>query len=119
MNDINIRYKIWLETSDQTGILGEGKCRLLKAISETGSLKAAMERLSLTYRKTWDNLNRIEQILGFPVIQTTRGGKEKGKTVLTPQGEAIVKAFNRFHDQYDPIIMKGLRETLDEIKKQI
>lgn len=119
MNNLTIKYKIWLETEDNESVLGEGKCRLLKSISETGSLKEAMKIHHLTYRKTWDNLNRIEKTLGFPIIERHRGGKEGGKTMLTKQGQAIVDAFDKFYKDYDNLIKKGLNDTLIEINKQL
>jgi len=119
VNDLTIKFKIWLETEDKSGILGDGKWKLLKTINETGSLKAAMKQHGLTYRKTWDNLNKIEEIFGFPIINRQRGGKEGGKTELTPQGRAIVTAFDKFHAKYDPILSQALEETLIEIKRQL
>ena len=77
--NIRLNYKIWLETKDELGILGDGKWLLLKAISETGSLKLAMEKLNLSYRKTWNNLQQIEERLGFPILDTQRGGAEPQK----------------------------------------
>jgi molybdate transport system regulatory protein len=119
MNDFSLKYKIWIETADNEGILGSGKCKLLKSIAETNSLKSAMIKHKLTYRKTWDNLNKIEQLFGFPVIETKRGGKTGGQTVLTPQGQAIVDAFDSFHSKYDTIISQALKETLQEIKQKL
>jgi molybdate transport system regulatory protein len=119
MNNLTIKYKIWLETENNESVLGEGKCRLLKTISETGSLKEAMKIHHLTYRKTWDNLNKIENTLGFPIIERHRGGKEGGKTMLTRQGQAIVNAFDKFHNDYDNLIKKGLDDTLSEINKHL
>jgi molybdate transport system regulatory protein len=117
--NLTIRYKIWLETDEMNGILGDGKCSLLKSISETGSLKLAMQKHHLTYRKTWDNLNKIEELLGFAVIERQRGGKDGGKTALTARGQAIVDAFDKFHSQYDPIITSALQQTLAEINQQV
>jgi len=119
MNNFTIKFKIWLETLDNKGILGDGKWELLKTISETGSLNAAMKKHGLTYRKTWDNLNKIEKLFGFTIIERQRGGKTGGKTVLTPQGQAIVNAFDKFHEKYDQIINQALQETLNEIKQKI
>lgn len=119
MNKLFIKHKIWLETEDNDGVLGDGKCRLLKTISETGSLKEAMKLHKLTYRKTWDNLNKIEEMLGFAIIDRQRGGKDGGKTSLTPQGQAIVEAFDTFHLKYDALINQALQETLDDIIKHL
>lgn len=119
MNNFNIKFKIWLETENHDGILGDGKWKLLQTINETGSLKAAMKKHGLSYRKTWNNLNKIEKFLGFPVIEKQRGGKNGGKTILTPQGQAIVESFNKFHEKYDTLINKALQETLNEIKQKL
>jgi len=119
VNPIGIRYKIWLESGDKCGILGDGKWKLLKTIDETGSVKAAMEVLGLTYRKTWDSLNKIERLFGFPVVHRQRGGIDGGKTELTPQGQAIVSAFDHFHAKYDSMINNALQETLNEIVQKV
>jgi molybdate transport system regulatory protein len=117
MQNLSLKFKIWLENDDNLGVLGDGKCRLLKTIHETGSLKEAMKIHELTYRKTWDNLNKIEKMLGFQIIERQRGGLAGGKTVLTSQGQAIVKAFDHFHEQYDSFIHQALAQTLKEIKQ--
>ncbi len=112
---IHLNYKIWLETKDQLGILGDGKWILLKAIDETGSLKAAMEKLKLTYRKTWNNLQQIEERLGFPILETTRGGADGGNTCLTEEGKRIVRAFDNFHNEFDVLI----NQAFDKFKKEL
>ncbi len=119
LDNLRINYKIWLETSDQTGILGDKKCELLKAIGETGSLNDAMKKLNLTYRKTWDNLRRIERDLGFPLIKPTRGGSVGGNTILTTEAKIITEAFDKFHAEYDQIIQKGFEKILNDLKLQI
>lgn len=117
--NITLKYKIWLETDEKAGVLGDGKWRLLKAIDETGCLNDAMKKLGLSYRKTWDNLVKIEETLGFKIVEKQRGGASGGKTVLTKEGKAIVDAFDRFHQKYDAIIAKGLEEMLEEIRTEM
>jgi molybdate transport system regulatory protein len=119
MDNLRLNYKIWLETTGQVGVLGDKKCELLRAIDETGSLNDAMKKLGLTYRKTWDNLKRIESELGFPLIKPTRGGAEGGSTVLTLEARIILAAFEKFHIQYDMIIQQGFETILNEMKQKI
>ncbi len=119
MENLQLNYKIWLETSGHVGVLGDKKCELLRAIDETGSLNDAMKKLGLTYRKTWDNLRRIENELGFPLIKPTRGGADGGGTVLTIEGKIIIAAFAKFHQEYDSIIQNGFEAILNELKQQI
>jgi molybdate transport system regulatory protein len=117
--DIKLKYKIWLETEDKDGVLGDGKWYLLKAIDETGCLNDAIKKLGLSYRKTWDNLVKIEETLGFKLLEKQRGGASGGQTTLTKEGKAIVRAFDKFHEKYDDIISTGLQEMRDEILEKI
>lgn len=119
MKNMRLNFKIWLETSDHIGVLGDNKCALLKAIDETGSLSEAMKKLGLSYRKTWDNLRKIENELGFPLIKPTRGGADGGNTVLTLEGRIILAAFEKFHAEYDSIIHNGFEAILTEMKQNI
>jgi molybdate transport system regulatory protein len=117
--NIKLKYKIWLETNEKEGVLGDGKWYLLKAIDETGCLNDAIKKLGLSYRKTWDNLVKIEETLGFKILEKQRGGASGGQTVLTKEGKAIVDAFDNFHEKYDEIISTGLQEMNDEILEKI
>lgn len=110
------KYKIWLETPDGKGVLGDGKWLLLKTINETGSLTAAVEELGISYRKTWNNIKRIEQLLGFPLLETSRGGTRKGMSVLTPEARKIVEAFDSFHQKVDGTIKSALDEFLLDLE---
>ncbi len=119
IDNLRLNYKIWLETSDHDGVLGDKKCALLRKIEETGSLTDAVKKSGLTYRKTWDNLRKMENRLGFPLIKPTRGGTYGGNTVLTPEGKIIIAAFEKFHAEYDSVIQKGFERILSEMKQEI
>lgn len=86
-----IACKYWLQDNQGNNLLGEGKLELLKAIDETGSFKAAVELLGLSYRKTWDNLKKIEDRLGFPLVNTNRGGASGGSSELSEQALQLIQ----------------------------
>jgi molybdate transport repressor ModE-like protein len=119
LDHLQLNYKIWLETDGHIGVLGDKKCELLKAIDATGSLNEAMKLLGLTYRKTWDNLRKIEKELGFPLIKPTRGGADGGNTVLTEEGRILIAAFERFHREYDSVLQSGFERILSELRQEI
>ncbi|MEI6346825.1 MAG: LysR family transcriptional regulator [Bacteroidota bacterium] len=119
MTPFSVKYKVWIENHEGEGILGDGKWKLLKAIQETGSLKLAIEKLNLSYRKTWNNLQKLELLLGFEVIETTRGGVEKGSATLTPKGIAIVQAFEEFHNRFDDSLQKACNSFSKDLNKVI
>lgn len=109
-DNLVFNYKIWLSTGDGANLLGDGKWKILKAIEQHGSLKAATDYLGITYRRTWGDLKKIEKQLGFQLLEKSRGGKEGGKTCLTPQGKLLVNAFNEFHEKVDSIMDEAFQE---------
>lgn len=115
LKNIKFNYKIWLSTQDNQGIMGDGKWKILKAIEEHGSLKAATENLGLTYRRTWGDLKEIENTLGINLLDKSRGGKDGGQTQLTPEGKKLVAAFDNFHQKVGSII----DEAFDSFRKDL
>ena len=110
-----LNYKIWLSTPDGKGILGDGKWKVLKTIEETGSLKAACDAMGYTYRKTWANLKKIEEMLNISLLEKQRGGKTGGRTTLTREGKRLVKAFTDFHTSVD----EKIKSDLEKLKKEL
>lgn len=115
-NNLALNYKIWLNDSNGEGLLGDGKWVILKAINETGSLTAACEKLGYTYRRTWNDLKKIEQKLGFPLLEKSRGGADGGSSKLTPQGKRLIQAFNNFHGKVDGLLQEHFEIMLDELR---
>jgi len=120
LNLAQLNYKVWLADQEGHGILGDGKWEILKAIEETGSLTAACKKLNLTYRRTWGNLKKIEQMLGFPLLEKHRGGSDGGASQLSTQGKKLVNAFDAFHQSVDSTIQQAfvtLKEDLQKLSK--
>ncbi len=119
LNEIKLQHKMWLETADGEGILGDGKWQILRAVDQEGSLTAACQKLGLTYRRTWGDLKKIEEQLGFPLLNKSRGGKEGGMSELSPQGQALVTAFDKFHKKVDATVNEAFetfRKSLLDLK---
>ncbi len=116
LSSIHFHYKIWMSDKDEKGILGDGKWQILKLIEEKGSIKAACDELGYTYRRTWGNLKKIEQFFGFPLLEKQRGGNDGGRTMLTPEGKKLVKAFDHFHDSVDSFIQEGFEKFIQDLK---
>lgn len=108
-------YKIWFSSPEGTGILGDGKWKILKQIDECGSLVGACEKLGITYRRTWNDLRKIEKMLGFPLLETIRGGQDGGSTTLSPEGRKLVKSFDVFHQRMDKIMTKEFARLLEDL----
>ncbi len=113
MENVSVNYKIWIETTDGKGILGDNRIKLMKTIQETGSLMAACKKMDYSYRKTWNSLKELETKHQLKLIEKHRGGSSGGSTVLTKKGEVLVQFFDEFHSEADQLL-KDLSEKLKE-----
>ena len=64
---------------------GEGPCRLLHLIEETGSLRSAAAQMGLSYSKALRLVQHAEKELGFALTCKTIGGRGGGGAVLTEE----------------------------------
>ncbi|MCF7957880.1 MAG: LysR family transcriptional regulator [Phycisphaerae bacterium] len=90
------RLKLWLHSESSQDSFGDGKWRLLEAIDQTESLKAACEKLGISYRKAWDDLKNAEKCLNFTLATRSRGGRQHGQSHLTEKGKAWIKAYAQY-----------------------
>ncbi len=111
---LHLNYKFWLSDKEGKGIMGDGKWLILQKIEETGSLMAATEALGITYRKTWGDLKKIEKMLGFNLLEKSRGGKDGGQTILTEKGKKLVQAFSQFHQRIGKDIKVAFDAFIEE-----
>ena len=73
--------------------IGPGKVAVLEEIGRSGSISAAGRALRMSYRRTWELVEDLNQRLGTPVVETAAGGSGGGGAVLTAAGKAIVERY--------------------------
>lgn len=83
---------------------GPGVNQLLLLIRETGSLRHACQSMSLSYSKGLRLIDKIEQVYGHKVIIRQPGGKDGGKSVITPEGEALIKKYEAFAREAQDVV---------------
>ena len=82
--------RVFLCDDDHLRFFGEGPCRLLHLIEETGSLRAAAMSMGMAYTKALAIMRRAEKNLGFPLTARRIGGKGGGGSVLTPKAKEFL-----------------------------
>lgn len=73
--------------------IGPGKVAVLEEIGRSGSISAAGRTLRMSYRRTWELVEELNQSLGIAVVATAAGGSGGGGAVLTPAGKAIIERY--------------------------
>ena len=91
-----IRITILNEQDEK--FFGEGPCRLLRAVEQTGSLRAAAISMDMAYSKSMKLLKTAETSLGFPLLVRTTGGKSGGGSTLTPEGKAWIEKYEAYRN---------------------
>jgi len=74
-------------------LIGEGRYSLISSIGRTGSLSSAAGEMGMSYRHAWGVIRHLEEELGEPLVISKRGGKNGGRTELTPLGVELMEEF--------------------------
>jgi molybdate transport system regulatory protein len=87
--------KIWIEYKGKP-VLGKGGAEILEQIERQESISKAAKKLGMSYRYVWSYLQKIEKIMGEPIIKTYRGGKSGGGGAqLTKLGKSLLEEYRR------------------------
>ena len=113
--DIFLDYRLWLTKRGSGEVLGHDQFMLLQKISEGNTLQYAAESLNMSYRKAWDRIRDSEKELGFPLIETFRGGKAGGSTQLSPDGQRLLDAYQGLRSDMDSLIKDRVKSFFHSV----
>lgn len=105
------RQKLWLNW-DGVFLMGPNYLRFLAAVDETGTIRDGGRAVGWSYRTCLNRLRRMEQVLGAPVLATTRGGRTGGGARLTPEARRLVKVFTRWQREVERLTRKAFDEAV-------
>jgi len=78
---------------------GPGPYELLCRVREEGSLHRAAQSMHMAYSKAWRIVRDAEQHLGLEILDRKAGGVAGGGSVLTDDGEELVRRFGALQDE--------------------
>lgn len=90
--------RITLVDDEGQKFFGEGPARLLHAVEEKGSLRAAAASMNMAYTKALKILKNAESALGFPLTIRVTGGKDGGGSRLTLEGKEWLSRYESYRD---------------------
>lgn len=94
------KCRVWLEKAGRP-VFGEGRARLLAAVEEHGSLRAAAACLGMSYRTAWLHLRKIEGGLDYAVVERRKGGAGGGGMRLTRKGRGLLDRYRDFRERLE------------------
>ena len=90
--------RITFFTDEGEKFFGEGPCRLLRGVEETGSLRAASMQMGMAYTKALKLMKNAENALGFQLTMRTAGGRDGGGSRLTLEGKEWLQKYEAYRD---------------------
>lgn len=97
------RIRLQLMTVSDEGAIGPGKAALLEAIRVHGSISAAGEALSISYRRCWRLVDEMNRYWAVPLVETRRGGSNQGAS-LTSTGAAVLADYRALESRLGALI---------------
>ena len=92
-------FKFWIEYGGKPA-LGEGGAEILESIQKEKSISKAARKLGMSYRYVWNYLERIERVIGEPIVERHRGGKSGGgSTTLNETGRDLLAEYTRLKEK--------------------
>ncbi len=95
--------------------IGPGKADILEAIGETGSIAAAGRRMGMSYKRAWLLVQTMNSCFREPLVQSARGGKERGGAVLTETGTAVLSAYRRM----EALTERAIRSEMAALRRML
>lgn len=89
------QIKTKIQVYNEMPAFGKGIFMLLKLVEKHGSLSKAYGEIGMAASKAWKIIRRAEEDLDCKLIESSRGGKEKGKSVLTEDGKEICRRYEK------------------------
>ncbi len=115
---VKVKSRIWVDKDGQE-ILSPGVYNILKAIEETNSIASAAKKVGYSYKFVWTYIKKLEDALGVPLVESKRGGRERGSTELTEVGKLLVKYYEELQSEVEKVVKvweSRLAQLLTETK---
>ena len=103
--------KVYLLDEQGQRFFGDGPCRLLHLVEETGSLRKAAEEMGMAYTKALKLVRQAEAAVGAPLTERVIGGVKGGGSRVTDAGKELMARY----EAYKARCLQANREIYTEI----
>ena len=94
-----VRPVVQVALSREKTFLDSRVAMLLSLVDETRSVRAAGQRMQLSYSSCWNLIRTLEEQLEYPLIERTQGGPTGSMSVLTEQGRLLLDRYTAYEQK--------------------
>lgn len=102
---MKLNYKLWLEEEEER-LFGDGPADILRLVDKLGSLSKAAAEINMSYSQAWQLIDKLENKLGFKLLNKQVGGAEGGGSTLTKKGRILMDTFLNFRSEARSVMSK-------------
>lgn len=111
----NLRMELRLSIGTDELFFDDNMAVFLELITATGSMSAACQAMHMSYTKGWRMINKLEDKLNVKVLRRNVGGREGGSSMLTREGQYILKQYVRMAREIEAAGEQIFRKYFGEI----
>ena len=91
-----VRSTVQVSLAKEKVFFDKKMAMLLRLVDETRSVRAAGQRMQLSYSSCWNMIRRLEEQLCYPLVERTQGGAVGGVSVLTDRGRELLEKYTEY-----------------------
>ena len=97
--NFSINGSLWMEGSGPR-FFGPGPVELLNHIEETGSINQAAKKMGMSYKKAWEMVSRLNEIVGSPMVITATGGEKGGGSSISEEAKQLIEYYQSLRERF-------------------
>ena len=94
-----VNGSLWVE-GNGTRFFGPGPVELLQLIEETGSINQAAKKMGMSYKKAWEMVNRLNEIVGSSLVVTATGGEKGGGSSISEEAKQLIEWYVSLRERF-------------------
>ena len=94
-----VRPRVHAELVKEKAFFDDKIAMLLTLVEETSSVRAACQRMQISYSTGWNIIKTLESQLCYPLLIRSQGGPKGSTSCLTEDGKKLLDRFNTFQNE--------------------
>jgi molybdate transport system regulatory protein len=96
---LKVNGSLWIECAGKK-YFGPGPMELLERIEETGSINKAAKGMGMSYKKSWEIINRLNKNAARPLVETKTGGKKGGGSHISNEARQLISEYKNLRKKF-------------------
>jgi molybdate transport system regulatory protein len=82
------------------------KTNLLKEILQSGTLRGAAKKISISYQHAWNIIEELNRLSPEPVVIKQRGGTKGGGTEISIFGQRLLREYQQIEAHINKLVQQ-------------